>query len=253
MADLIQQGLTAARVGKLTEARRLLLKATAEQPDNVTAWLGLAGVVESLEEKRDCFAKALAIEPDNHEAQTGLTLVEQKLATKQADANSAGSLHCFRHAQTETQLRCNRCNRPICAKCARRTPVGFRCPDCIREQEDKYYTGTNSDYAVAAFVSFPLSLIAAMLFTFVLGGLGFWLIWISLFVAPTAAGFICEAVRWAVSKRRSRYLGYVTAGSLIVATVPFILMFLLLGDVWGLMAPFLLIFLGTPTIIARLR
>jgi Flp pilus assembly protein TadD len=78
--ELVQQGLTAARVGDVEEARRLLIEATHQTPANIEAWLGLAGVVETLEEKKDCFAKVLELAPDNHEAEAGLALVEQKLA-----------------------------------------------------------------------------------------------------------------------------------------------------------------------------
>ena len=53
---------------------------------------------------------------------------------------------CYRHPKIETNLRCNRCGRPICPKCAVRTPVGFRCPECVREQQNKYYTGGTMDY-----------------------------------------------------------------------------------------------------------
>jgi hypothetical protein len=164
---------------------------------------------------------------------------------------------CYRHPNTETSLRCNRCGKPICAKCARRTPVGFRCPECIREQEDKYFTGGNLDYVIAAVIAFPLSLILAGLFTYILGGLSFFVIIIGFFVAPALGGLIAEAVRWGVRRRRSRYLGHVAAASLIVATLivsgPFLFSLFLGGNAWGLIAPGLLAFLGSSTILARLR
>lgn len=254
--DLVQQGLTAARVGDIDEARRLLTKATQQTPDNIEAWLGLAGVVESLEEKRVCFARALALDPDNGDAQAGLALIEQKLNVQKANdmaiETETGLTFCYRHPQIETGLRCNRCNKPICPKCAHRTPVGFRCPDCIREQEDKYYSGGNWDYLIAAVIAFPLSLIAAALFTFLLRGFWFSFI-IALFIAPAISGFIAEAVRWGVGKRRSRYLSHVVAGCLILATAPFLILLLLRGDFFGLLAPGLLVFLGAATISARLR
>jgi hypothetical protein len=164
-----------------------------------------------------------------------------------------GLLFCYRHPKAETALRCNRCDKPICPRCARRTPVGFRCPDCIREQEDKYYSGGNLDYLIAVVIALPLSFVSAWLFTMLLGGLGFFTIFIGLFVAPAIAGFIAEAVRWGVAKRRSRYLGHLVAGCLIVATLPLLLSVLLTGDGFSLIAPGLLLFLGTTTIIARLR
>ncbi|MCK6625259.1 MAG: tetratricopeptide repeat protein [Anaerolineae bacterium] len=272
-SDLVQQGLAAARVGDIEDARRMLQQATRQTPDNIEAWLGLAGVVESLAEKEACFSKVLTLDPDNYEAKAGLALVRQKQANTTEDRRpspvpvsglrssvettvepaEAGLLYCYRHPETQTGLRCNRCNKPICPKCARRTPVGFRCPDCIREQEDKFYSGGNMDYVIAAAVALPLSLIAAGLFTFILSGIGFFVILISLFVAPAMAGFIAEAVRWAVGKRRSRYLGHVVAGCVILGTAPFLLFILLTGSVFALLAPGIFLFLGVATVFARLR
>ncbi len=252
--DLVQQGLTAARVGDMEDARRLLQQATEQRPDSIEAWLALAGVVESLQEKRTCFSRVLSLDPNNQEAQAGLALVEQKLAAQNSPAAAqTGLAFCYRHPQVETGLRCNRCNRPICPKCARRTPVGFRCPECIREQENKYYSGGNLDYLIAGAIAFPLSLVAAGLFTLILGNFGIWAIFLGVIVAPAVAGFIAEAVRRGVGKRRSRYLAHTAAGSLILATVPFLLFLLLMGNFWGLIAPAIFLALGSATILARLR
>lgn len=264
--DLVQQGLTAARVGDTKKARQLLTKATERTPYDVEAWLGLAGVVESLTEKKKCFVKVLNIDPNHNEAKAGLALVEEKLATEKAETGldqkrvetepevGTGLTFCYRHPQTETGLRCNRCNKPICPRCAVRTPVGFRCPDCIREQEDKYYNGGNLDYVIAAVIAFPLSLIIAGLFTFVLGNFGFFAILIGFIAAPAATGLIAEAVRWGVGRRRSRYLRHVVIGSLFLGTAPFLIFLLLFsGGFFGLIAPGLLLVLGTATISARLR
>lgn len=262
--DLVYQGLTAARVGDMSEARRLLTRATQQNPNDVDAWLALAGVVESLDYKRKCFSKALELSPDNSEARAGLERVEAKLAAQNDRVATTQGLHpaiqidsgpafCYRHPDVETSLRCNRCGKPICVRCAVRTPVGFRCPDCIREQENKYYSGTNVDYIIGAVVSFPLSLIAAGLVTTILGRFGFFMLIIAFFVIPIIVGFIAEAVRWAVQKRRSRYLRHVVVGSLIAGAVPFLLFGLFAGGIWGAILPGMFIFLGAATISARLR
>jgi len=44
--------------------------------------------------------------------------------------STGNMLRCARHPNTETVLRCGRCNTPICPRCLVGTPVGARCPTC---------------------------------------------------------------------------------------------------------------------------
>jgi membrane associated rhomboid family serine protease len=42
-------------------------------------------------------------------------------------------LFCYGHPDTPTRLRCSRCNRPICGRCAIPASVGQHCPECVAE------------------------------------------------------------------------------------------------------------------------
>jgi hypothetical protein len=114
------------------------------------------------------------------------------------------TLACYRHANRETTLRCNRCERPICAQCAVLTPVGYRCPECVKGQQKVFDNSSAIDFPLAAVVSF----LAVGLATAVLDFLGFW----GLFVAPVIGGGIAELVRWAVRRRRSLRLPWAAVG-----------------------------------------
>ena len=176
---------------------------------------------------------------------------EQFISAPEAD-QSAYPLTCYRHAAVQTGLRCNRCNRHICIKCARRTPVGYRCPDCIRQQEDKFYTGLVWDYPIAALVAFPLAFAIVVGFWYVLFEFGFISIFLAVVGTCWVSGFMADAVHWAVRRRRSRYLGYVVAGALMIASVPFLVLSLLWLDIFSLIGLGILLVGGIKIIFARL-
>ncbi|PWH14682.1 MAG: hypothetical protein DDG58_12415 [Ardenticatenia bacterium] len=169
------------------------------------------------------------------------------------ESSNETTLTCYRHPNTPTSLRCNRCGNPICPKCAVRTPVGFRCPDCVRIQQNRFYTGGKLDYLIAVAVALPLSFIAGYVFTFIVARIGFFSWMIAFLAAPPTGGLIAEAVWRAVGRRRSRYLSTVVMACLIVAVLPFIVLILLSGNFLGLVVPGILLFLGSGAVVARLR
>ncbi len=42
-------------------------------------------------------------------------------------------LYCYGHPRTPTRLRCSRCERPICGRCAIPASVGQHCPECVAQ------------------------------------------------------------------------------------------------------------------------
>jgi hypothetical protein len=129
-------------------------------------------------------------------------------------------IYCSFHPNVETRLRCNRCGAPICPKCAVQTPVGFRCPQCVRSQQAVFYTATSLDYVIAAVVGLVASTVAA----FIMGRLG---IFLALLLGPVAGVAIAEMVRWATGRRQGRWMwlvvsGCIVAGALTAGFYPFL-------------------------------
>jgi MFS family permease len=149
-------------------------------------------------------------------------------------------LYCVNHPKTETRLRCNRCGNPICAKCAVRTPVGFRCKQCIKGQQAVFYSATSLDYVIAVVIGLVASTIAA----FIVGAVG---IFFAFFLAPVAGGVIAEVVRWATGRRRGRWVWLVVSACIVVgalvAALGSVLPYLLVPEARAtlLTAPFALI------------
>src|SRR5512147_522680 len=71
--------------------------------------------------------------------------------------------YCFYHPNTETELRCNRCGKYICIRDAIRTPVGYRCRDCVHSQQDVFYNALQADYLIAAVVALPIAYVAGLI------------------------------------------------------------------------------------------
>ncbi len=125
---------------------------------------------------------------------------------------SATPIYCANHPKTETLLRCNKCGRPFCVKCLERTPVGYRCRECLSNQRAGYYTATPSDYAIAALAG-TLASIAGGAIAALIGGIFFLA---AIFYAPFAGDIIAQVIRLPIQKRRGRYLWLVGCASLIV-------------------------------------
>src|SRR5260221_5178554 len=115
---------------------------------------------------------------------------------------------CAIHTTVETSLRCNKCGRYMCSRCAVRTPVGYRCKQCVNQQQDIYFNATQVDYVIGFVVSAVLSVPASYLAP----RLGLFII---IFAGLIGGGFIGEIVHRAVGKRRGRYLWIAAAAGIV--------------------------------------
>ena len=149
-------------------------------------------------------------------------------------------IFCTVHPDVETALRCNRCGRPMCTKCAVLTPVGYRCKECVREQQDKFFDAQMLDYILACGISLTLSFFAAA----ILARIGGFFI-IAFFLAPAVGAGIGSIIWRMTKKRRGRYTAYVVGLGVIVGALP-----------WLAFNPFTIgiyLFLATGAAVARFR
>jgi membrane associated rhomboid family serine protease len=96
---------------------------------------------------------------------------------------------CYRHPRVVTGVHCTRCGRPICPDCMTAAPVGYQCPDCVREARQ---SAPRQRMRVRFLIGRPGSFTTALLFVNIavflvevsLGGPG------SLFDGPSAGRLI---------------------------------------------------------------
>src|SRR3974377_669498 len=87
-------------------------------------------------------------------------------------SQTAESHFCYYHPNTPTELRCNKCGKYICVKDAVRTPVGYRCKECVKEQQDIFYNATPLDYVLTVVIACPIAFIAALIVQSLSGFIG---------------------------------------------------------------------------------
>jgi hypothetical protein len=162
------------------------------------------------------------------------------------------SIHyCYVHPNRETGLRCNQCERPICASCAIRTPTGYRCKQCVKGQQNKFDTAEWFDYLFGFSVAGILSLIASLL-AGVVGSFGIFILLLISFAASTVGVIIAEAARFVTRRHRSRKLYLIVVAGMILGALPFSIAGIFMGDFIGLIAQIIYLVIATPVMYYRL-
>ena len=164
---------------------------------------------------------------------------------------TTGTLYCYVHPTRETSLRCNNCERPICAQCAVRTPTGYRCRECVKGQQKVFNTSEWYDFIFGFLVAAVLSGVASFLVTLV-GGIGIFGWFLIAAGAPTAAVVIAEGVRLVTGRRRSRPLFITVAVAVVLGAVPVILYQALTFQLFGILFQVIYLIIAVPTIYERL-
>lgn len=267
--SLMRQASRVEEAGKRAAAEQLYRQILDEAPEMEDAWLGLARMAADPAAQVEAYERVLELNPENKEARVGLAdmrgepvpdawrkeveaakapepepepVIKKEVVTATAVAaaddghDEAYEFTCYRHPDRGTSLRCYNCHNPICASCTNKTSVGYLCPDCKRDLEDKFFNAKTTDYLIAALVSLPLSLIAGYLI-WLLGG-GIFFIFIMVFVGGAVGGLIGKLTKKAIGGRRGRYIPHLVVTMMIAGVVipglPYLL--LLMGGGGALVA-----------------
>ncbi len=156
--------------------------------------------------------------------------IQEHVEHTQSETEDESRLYCTVHPSVETSLRCNRCGRPMCTRCAVRTPVGYRCRECVRQQQDTFFTAQVRDYIIAGAVALVMSFFAAA----ILSRFG-WFIF-AIFLSPAAGGMIGTVVWRLTGKRRGRYTAWVVGAAVVLGALPFLLVNILAIGIYLVMA-----------------
>ncbi len=153
---------------------------------------------------------------------------------------------CYRHPNRETRLRCNNCDRLICAECAVKTPTGYRCKECVRGFQKKFDTAKPQDYVLGVVIAAVLAYLGGLIAQY----FGFFII----FIAPAIGIGIAELVRRAVKRRRSKRLFQAITGAAIVGALAQALPFFLLSNfnLFALLWPGVYVFFMVSSLYYRL-
>ncbi len=161
------------------------------------------------------------------------------------------TLYCANHPSVETVLRCNRCEKPICIKCAVKTPTGYRCKECVKSQMKIFDTAEWYDYPFGFAVAAFLSMITSFLMT-LLGSIGFYG-WFIIFAAAPAAGvIIAEATRRVIRRHRSQKLFIVIMVAVVFGALPAAISQVIMFNPFALAFQVIYLVLAVPTVYSRL-
>jgi hypothetical protein len=192
----------------------------------------------------------------DRQQQTGSVMEADRDVEREPTAHEEDEiLFCQWHPRVETRLRCYLCETPMCVKCARRTPVGYICPECQRGRRRRFENSGPLDYAIAGAAATVLGGVAS-----ILALLGAW--WFLIFLSPLAGAAIAEVTWRLIGRRYGQHLWWIVGAGIIIGSLPVLVLYsgaliaLLQGNFWGiarLLSWGLHVVLTVGSAIARLR
>jgi hypothetical protein len=165
--------------------------------------------------------------------------------------NEPAPVYCANHPGVETGLRCKKCEKPICVKCAVRTPTGYQCRECIRNQQKVFDTSQPYDYLTGFIAAALLSGLGSFAISLI-GFIGFFGFFLSFAAAPTIGIIIAETVRFITGRRRSPALFKAILAGVIAGALPMALFQLFNFNAFGIAFQAIYLFISAPTAYYRI-
>jgi hypothetical protein len=116
-------------------------------------------------------------------------------------------MECAYHPGVETNLRCGKCDKPICPKCMVPTPVGARCPDCARLSKLPTYRVTTKYYLRASGTALGMAIACGLIWGLIGWVTPFFILYI---ILAAGVGYaIGEVVSISVNRKRGTSLAVI--------------------------------------------
>jgi tetratricopeptide (TPR) repeat protein len=98
-AELYERAVQAARAGRKEEARDLLIETVELDPQHEKAWIGLAGLVDSVEDRIIACQNVLTLNPANEKVRAYLAQLQSQEQRSQVEKNIAEATSLFDQAR----------------------------------------------------------------------------------------------------------------------------------------------------------
>ena len=157
-------------------------------------------------------------------------------------------MRCAAHPDVETNLRCGKCDKPICPKCLVQTPVGARCPDCAQVYKLPTYHVSSQYYLRAIGTGLGMAIVCGAVWGAIGSLVPFF--YLNLLLASAAGYIIAGVVNLSVNRKRGTGLAIV--GGLAVVISYLVGVFVPWGLNFGLL-DLLALALGIFVAVTRLR
>jgi len=133
-------------------------------------------------------------------------------------------MQCVLHPNTETLLRCSKCEMAICDRCAVQTPVGTRCPECANVQKIPTYVLPKPQLTQAIVVALAVGLVLGAFFGLFQNAIPIRIIWIYGPLVFIGSGYVVgEAIARVTNRKRAPVLQGLAMGGYALAVVAYVI------------------------------